>query len=371
MTDDYDPLTGEPVDGARDMPEPEKKEKKIEDFDPVTGDPIPPGERPAEDGEPPAESYDLVTGAPLSPAPGNGGGKGGSEDGDDGKDRGEILSALRGMVSFFTIIRLPVGQREFDAMERNFWLAPVVGALVGFVAFAVCILLGAAGFGYLEQGAFALASAYLFSKFLHFDGLTDFGDGMVCSSGSRDKHVRALKDTLVGAGGVGVAIVTVLLTVILYYRAGASLPFAVELGRSYLAVNVAFLAFACEVLVKNAQVAAAAYGEPGNGMASRQVGCTDSNSLIRSTAVTAVLLVLIGFLFAVFCTNVYGYGFAVGSFAILFVAAISASIIAGWAMARIANRNFGFVNGDILGATNEISRAVVLLVVAVLFGVFY
>jgi len=32
-------------------------------------------------------------------------------------------------------------------------------------------------------------------------------------------------------------------------------------------------------------------------------------------------------------------------------------------MARIANRTFGMVNGDILGATNEIARPVILFLV--------
>ena len=278
-----------------------------------------------------------------------------------------ILPALKGMVSFFTIIRLPVDMKEFDAMERNFWLAPVIGALVGAVAFITCLILGLLNFGTLAQGVFALAAAYLFSKFLHFDGLTDFGDGMICSSGDREKHVRALKDTLVGAGGVGVAVITVLITVVLYSMAGSHV---IVWSHDYEhSVSVAFVAFACEILVKNAQVSAAAFGEPGNGMASRQVGCTTVNSMLKSTALTCLMIAVLALAYRyVDGCGAGGYSFEAYVYLLVPVAAVIASIVVGWWMARTANRNFGFVNGDILGATNEISRAVILLVICVILG---
>lgn len=40
--------------------------------------------------------------------------------------------------------------------------------------------------------------------------------------------------------------------------------------------------------------------------------------------------------------------------------AIVLSIVVGYLMARKANSVFGMVNGDILGATNEIARPVVM-----------
>ena len=41
------------------------------------------------------------------------------------------------------------------------------------------------------------------------------------------------------------------------------------------------------------------------------------------------------------------------------IAAVSA--VVGYLMARNANKVFGMVNGDILGATNEVSRPVVMV----------
>ncbi len=36
-------------------------------------------------------------------------------------------SALKAMVSFFTVIRMPVEQKDLDAMEKRFWLIPMIG----------------------------------------------------------------------------------------------------------------------------------------------------------------------------------------------------------------------------------------------------
>jgi adenosylcobinamide-GDP ribazoletransferase len=41
------------------------------------------------------------------------------------------------------------------------------------------------------------------------------------------------------------------------------------------------------------------------------------------------------------------------------------SIVVGYLMARIARRNFGMVNGDVLGATNEIARPMILITMLV------
>ena len=334
----YDVLTGEELEGVT-VEEAPVKEKTPENIDPLTGDTV---ECPVETAEEEVQdNVDPVTGEDTTAQPKH--------------EEGGVLSALKGMVSFFTIIRIPVDMKEFDAMERRFWLVPIIGLLVGLVTFVSSVILYHLHMGLLVMAVFALAVPYLFSKFLHFDGLTDFGDGMICSSGDREKHVRALKDTLVGAGGVGVAIITIILTVMLYYQTAVCYYDSVP----YPGVNICYLiagpALIAEILVKNAQVAAAAFGEPGNGMASRQVGCTTMKSLALSTVISFVLTV--GMVILLDRTLGVSEAFVLPS-----MGALIASIVIGWWMARTANRNFGFVNGDILGATNEISRVVILMV---------
>ena len=52
---------------------------------------------------------------------------------------------------------------------------------------------------------------------------------------------------------------------------------------------------------------------------------------------------------------------------VMLVAGIVVSAIVGLIMARNANRVFGMVNGDILGATNEVCRPLVTLAMGIAF----
>ena len=262
-------------------------------------------------------------------------------------------SPLKAMVSFFTIWQQDITQEDMDAMERRFHLVPVVGVLFAvaiMVEVAVLLLLWRhIGFGSgAVTAAIVMATVYLGSRFIHFDGLTDFGDGTVVS-GTREDHVRALKDTLVGAGGVGTAIVVTLVSFALYSYAG------------FVLLIVGALA---EIMVKNAMVSAAAFGTPGNGMAGRQVALTTT----RSAAISCVISLILGLVVGAVALAVYNGILGIdlmrdyGTVAVCVIVAVAVSFLAGYLMARKSNSVFGMVNGDILGATNEISRPAVMFV---------
>ncbi len=266
-------------------------------------------------------------------------------------------SALKAMVSFFTIWQQEITQEDMDAMDRGFHLVPIVGALLGAAVLLITFLL--VWFSedqYVAMGPFiavaALATVYIGSRFLHFDGLADFGDGSIVA-GSQEAHVRALKDTLIGAGGLGVALTVTLFNFAEYYMVGAL---------------IVVFAPITEILVKNAQVAAAAYGIPSNGMAGKQVSETTGRSLVISTIISAILISIFGTIGLLLINNVtmYAYVEHTGLFAAMLVGIIG-SILTGILMARRSNRVFGMVNGDILGATNEISRAVVMLLMFITY----
>lgn len=279
--------------------------------------------------------------------------------------KSEISGALKCMMSFFTIIRLDVGEKEMNAMERNFWLVPALGAFNGLLVFLVCVILSLCNMSVLVISAAALFTAYIFSKFLHFDGLTDFGDGIIVSSGKREDHIRALKDSLIGAGGFGVALCVVIMTICLYTYVGS----ATYSGFDSRIIILATFAFMAEILVKNAQVAAAAFGNPGTGMASRQVSFTTNSSLIKSTVLTAILLLIPFIIEWVFTSEAdYTWSTEISDLLLIYVFGIIMSVVVGYFMARKANNTFGFVNGDILGATNEISRCAILFVTALILG---
>ena len=191
-----------------------------------------------------------------------------------GKEGTSGLSALKGMISFFTLWHMDITEREMDSMETRFHLVPVVGVLFGIplmLAMTGCALLNHGMNMALISAAVCLLIVYIGSKFIHFDGLTDFGDGMIVS-GSREDHIRALKDTLVGAGGIGVALAVTLTTFAVYSSWGPAL--------------LILLAPLNEVMVKNAMVFAASFGLPGKGMAGKQVELTTPGSAVKGILVT-------------------------------------------------------------------------------------
>ena len=259
------------------------------------------------------------------------------------------MSALRALVSFYTIFHMNITQEDMDDMETRFHLTPLVGLIFGFLVMLVTIALMALSdnlnFGNgMVTAVLVLLTVYAGSKFLHFDGLTDFGDGMIVS-GQQSDHIRALKDTLVGAGGIGVALITVLCSVA-FYSMYDNRPLMV-------------LAFpAVEVFVKNAMVIAASMGKPGNGMAARQVERTTSRSAVLGFIVSLIalaILLAVGGLFLNIYSGIEWCDLFAPTIVIVIVGMVVSTII-GMVMARTANRVFGMVNGDILGATNEVSR---------------
>lgn len=261
------------------------------------------------------------------------------------------IGALKALVSFYTIFHMNITQEDMDAMEKRFYLTPLVGLIFGAIILLECAVIlwlsRSIDFGNsIMMAVLVLLTVYAGSKFLHFDGLTDFGDGMIVS-GQQSDHLRALKDTLVGAGGIGVALITVLCSFAFY--------------SSYAMTPYILMVFpAVEIFVKIAMVVAASFGRPGNGMAARQVSMT--------TPMSAVLGMIVGLVAEVALFIAAGYvcmliGMVVPPFntlLIILIVGTIVSVLVGYMMARTANRVFGMVNGDILGATNEVSRPFLL-----------
>lgn len=276
-----------------------------------------------------------------------------------GSDSTSGFSALKGMISFFTLWHMDITQREMDSMETRFHLVPVVGILFGIplmLAIAGCVLLSREIF--VDLGLLAavlcLLIVYIGSKFIHFDGLTDFGDGMIVS-GQMEDHIRALKDTLVGAGGIGVALTVTLTTFAIYSTWGP--------------LTLLMLAPLTEVMVKNAMLFAASFGLPGKGMAGRQVSMTTPKSAAKGIVVSLLCGALLAFLASLLYVWLTGAALEdmLLPIGVMLVAGIVVSAIVGLIMARNANRVFGMVNGDILGATNEVCRPLVTLAMGIVF----
>ena len=265
------------------------------------------------------------------------------------------MGALKGMFSFFTMIRLDITREDMDAMDRHFWMVPTVGAFYGIIAAVMMVAL--TSFLYVNSLVAAVITFFAIfwiNRFLHIDGTIDVGDGLVVA-GTKEDHLRALKDTGIGAGGMAFALMIILLSI--------------TMVASVHVLLIAFVFFSAEVLAKVGMVSAAAFGEPGEGMAGNSVRSTTILSLFYAAISASVLIFLCGLSIHLLELHTSLSVGLPGSVFLLSIVSMVVAILTGFLMASVAKKNFGMVNGDVLGATNEITRAAVLLTFLIFISV--
>jgi len=271
----------------------------------------------------------------------------------------KTIKTFRDLLSFLTII--PVGGKEdfiFTTAE-NVWLFPLIGGFIG--------LLGAASFlgssvivgfllslvnqvvalptGFLVKlfpAAMTVAFLLVLTGLQHFDGLIDLGNAV----GLRNVHDRKMVAhawTVTYSGAVLALVV----------------EFAAFVGLFFVNPLFAFGAIiAAEVSAKLAMVTIVWVGKPSHkGLGSIFLSKAKKN-LNAAAYVIAVLIV-----FPVFTLignpllGLVGVGIVLVSIPVAFV------------MRKVSDSVFGGVSGDMIGATNEVARAVSLVLFAVVLMV--
>ncbi|WP_332450689.1 adenosylcobinamide-GDP ribazoletransferase [Methanoculleus sp.] len=223
---------------------------------------------------------------------------------------------------------LPLGRPvEFEHFARRSYLYPLAGYVIGGIAAVIVSFIASPVVG----AAIALATVLLLSGCNHFDGLLDFGDGLM-AHGSREKRIAAMTDRTTGAGALAAGIVVTLIA-FAGLQTVAYLPAAILIA---------------EVCAKVAMSCLTTLGEPfREGIHSYLHGFARPWFLVP-----AILLALPLFLLPVPAPS------------IALALAVTVAIVV--LMLSLSRHLFGGVNGDVVGATNEISRAAVILTLALL-----
>ena len=271
-------------------------------------------------------------------------------------ERYGVFSALKGMFSFFTILPINIEMKEINAMNRKFWLVPVVGLFFGLLASFLMW-----GFMELSSSMMLSAAVTLFAmmfvnRYLHLDGLLDVGDGLT-AVGSQEKHLIALKDSTIGSGAFATGLFVYLIT----FSAMCNLHVGVSIVVAF------FTLFAMsEILCRNAQVFAAAFGVASNGMAGDSVRATGTKEALKSLSLSLVLIALLEVsVCAILGFDAYDYTYV----PVCALVGTLVSCVWGMVLSSKANRTFGAVNGDILGAVNESTRAIILVAFVIVLAV--
>ncbi|MHA1579878.1 MAG: adenosylcobinamide-GDP ribazoletransferase [Candidatus Freyarchaeota archaeon] len=248
---------------------------------------------------------------------------------------------MKSLFALFTVI--PIKGEEFsEDVARYLPLTPVVGAVYGVLAGLLLV-----GLEFVlppfPSAAIMLLAVYLLNGFFHVDGLIDFGDGIAAFGDKQKKH-QAMKDTKVGAGGVILALLVTLANVSLYSN--------IPLPPLFISV------FSVGILCKNSLLACAAFGKPHEyGLGKLFVERMNKKKLLVSSLISLALVSTAILIYYLLDLSV-AY-----ELEIFLLASPLISIIAGASVSLPANKLFGCVTGDVLGASHEISRLIILALI--------
>jgi adenosylcobinamide-GDP ribazoletransferase len=242
-----------------------------------------------------------------------------------------VIKHLVGSIGFLTII--PVGgTADARTIAEGMYMFPLVGLLIGAAA-------GLIEYVALDFGAPRLVSAVLTYGFIciitglhHFDGLADFGDGLMCI-GDRQRKIQAMRDVAVGAGGVGAVLLVGLLTV--------SVLSVLPLNTTIVSLSLAEMDAKYGMVVLGKLGDQASTGMSGPFIAAMRDGRRGHMRFAAATAITVAVSLVLG-----------GVRGAVG---------LAASGSAALAVLGLADREFGGVTGDVFGAANEVVRLCCLM----------
>jgi adenosylcobinamide-GDP ribazoletransferase len=238
---------------------------------------------------------------------------------------------MKALLSFFTV--LPVRGATLEEAAREIHLLPLIGLVTGLPG--AILLLAAPVVPPGVAATLALGAVLLAAGLHHADGVLDVGDALMVH-GSADRRREVLQDARVGIGGLGALFLVYAPTL----GALAALC-AVSPGRAALAL------FAGEVAVRSAMLLVLVFGEPADLHSSSVPFVRALSGPHRNPAVTVALLAPLPFLVAMS--------------ALLAPLAILAVPLVALGFLRVSAARFGGVGGDVVGATGEVCRAVVLV----------
>ncbi len=238
------------------------------------------------------------------------------------------MRILKLFISFFTRFYIHVDNFDLKEIGKNFHFIIVIGYIYGFLSLFFGKLFLFLKLPDILVGVIILFILEYFNSFQHFDGLLDFGDGWM----SFNNKIEALKDKYIGVGAFAFGFFITLISAISY---------------GYLLAKNIFMLLVIEVLCRLGVLSCATFGNHlKEGSGKYIVKYCNEKNLTIGLIFTLPLLI-------------FGYYSSLG---------ILLSIFIGFYMSKISRNLFGGVNGDILGATNEICRAVLSLVFLIILN---
>ena len=237
-----------------------------------------------------------------------------------------MFKEIGSIFSFLTIF--PSSNSTLENIAKYMYLFPIVGIIIG-------ILVGGFGFGlsfFLDPiivSFLVVTSLVIITGIHHADGLADFADGLMVK-GTKEKKLNAMKDLSTGSAGI---------VAIMLYLIGLVVTISLTTGFDlFKAILIS------EILAKFSMVLMASLGN------SASLG---SNSPFVKIMKDKKKL---GVAFVIMLIPVIVIGETTGLVMLGVTVTLTLFLLA------LSTRSFGGITGDVLGATNELSRLASLMV---------
>ena len=244
-----------------------------------------------------------------------------------------MLNSINAVISFLTILPSTKSSCfDLNTIANSMYLFPVAGLIIG------CIIGGLAyGLSFYVQpfltGFIATAGLVLLTGLHHTDALADFADGLM-TKGDHLTRRNAMREPSVGPAGV----ITIVMYIVGMIIAISGFHQSIKLFSSVIAAEV----IAKFVMVTEAHVGVSAW----NGLSSPFTKAMKAKRKILAAALISVPIVW-------FAGNGY-YGFV----------SLGVSLLVAALIQHFSNKAFGGISGDVIGASNEITRLCSLIVLS-------
>ena len=241
------------------------------------------------------------------------------------------MKEFRDALSFLTIIPVKGGTLEETAHSLPYF--PLVGALLAGIAYLFSFILKDV-LPDLLVGVMTFGCLQVLTGLHHSDGLLDVGDAFLVQ-GSEDRKRAVMQDKLIGIGGCFLVFIVFTITVL---SMGTLLHSGVFFSAVVSSEVAATLSLGC----------VAFFGRSSHeGMGSRFMETITPRSFIGTMLIS--MIILTPFL-------------KIGGFI------LGLTIISSYILVKIAERQFGGVGGDFLGASHDIVRMISLVGILVVIG---
>jgi adenosylcobinamide-GDP ribazoletransferase len=249
-----------------------------------------------------------------------------------------VFRSIQSIISFLTII--PVHKKSLNSsnsnlndiyyIAKNMYLFPVVGVIIG-------IIVGGLAYGisfYIQPlltGLLITSALIIITGANHIDALADFADGLM-TKGGKEFKVRAMRDPAVGSAGT--------VSIVIYVAGMIIALSSFQTGTKLLTGIIVSEVVAKYIMVIHAYRGLSAW----EGFSSPfTAAMKDKRKVLASTAITLPII-----------------WFLSNSYACLVLLGLSLAIAV--IIQYISNKSFGGISGDVIGASNEITRISCLLI---------